>query len=246
MFEIKFVYYYHNNQLELIIMSSNIIKFPRTKHLINLGGASRDDLIMTDKDVKEMLNNNVIVEEKVDGANMGISIIDGNICVQNRSHYVSSSYHPQFKLLNMWIEIHENELKQIIPQDSILFGEWLYACHSINYQSLPDYFLAYDLFDIKTTSFVSRDVLKNLLKGTTIFQVPVLFNGKITKEELLKLVGAKSKFFDGENEGVYIRVCKDGKTTHRAKIVRKNFIVGDEFWSKKGIVKNGLIKNTFQ
>lgn len=46
MFKIKFVYYYHNYQL-------------------------RDNLIMADKDVKEILNNNVIVEEKVDGANMG-------------------------------------------------------------------------------------------------------------------------------------------------------------------------------
>lgn len=51
-------------------------KFPRTTHILNLGSATRDDLVLDAKDVRRLLVNNVIIEEKIDGANLGISITE--------------------------------------------------------------------------------------------------------------------------------------------------------------------------
>ena len=46
-------------------------KFPRTRHVLNLGAATRDDLVMTNQEVTmTWLNNEILVEEKIDGANM--------------------------------------------------------------------------------------------------------------------------------------------------------------------------------
>ena len=42
---------------------------------------------------------------------------------------------------------------------TILFGEWLYAQHSISYSNLPDYFLAFDLYNKKKKLFYNRDIL---------------------------------------------------------------------------------------
>ena len=94
----------------------------------------------------------VVVEEKVDGANLGISInAQWRLRVQNRS--TRSSTHKQFSTLDAWLEAHSSALFQVMePERHVLFGEWLYAKHSIHYTRLPDYFLAFDLYDWRTGS----------------------------------------------------------------------------------------------
>lgn len=120
----------------------SLIKFPRTKHLTNLGAMARDDLLADMETIKYILSSEVVVEEKIDGANMGFSLDPqtGKILVQNRSHYVSSTSHHQFKKLDQWVETHKDGLLKLLDGGkNILYGEWLYATHSIPYTSLPDY-----------------------------------------------------------------------------------------------------------
>ena len=141
-----------------------LIKFPRTKHLMNIGAATRDDLIMTQAEVKYFLSKNIVIEEKIDGANLGISIRDHKLVCQNRSHFVNSSYHPQFKYLEKWLNEHSIDLWKVLENEKnpaennryILYGEWVYAKHSIHYKSLPDWFIAFDLFDRIENKFWSR------------------------------------------------------------------------------------------
>ena len=52
-----------------------LVKFPRTRQVLSLGGATGDDLIMTDREMEEQfLHKKLYVEEKIDGANMSLSI----------------------------------------------------------------------------------------------------------------------------------------------------------------------------
>ena len=61
------------------------IPFPRTKHFHNLGGATRDDLLLDKKAIDGFLNQmDIYLEEKIDGANMGLSIQNYAIVAQNR------------------------------------------------------------------------------------------------------------------------------------------------------------------
>ena len=49
-------------------------KFPSTPHLALLGGVGvRDDKVMSEFERCEFLRHELVVEEKVDGANLGIS-----------------------------------------------------------------------------------------------------------------------------------------------------------------------------
>jgi atypical dual specificity phosphatase len=62
---------------------------------------------MDKKELLPFLKNKISVEEKVDGANLGISITkDYKVIFQNRSHYVSSSTATQWKLLDDWVANH--------------------------------------------------------------------------------------------------------------------------------------------
>lgn len=231
-----------------------IHKFPRTRHLFNIGSASRDDLILSSSDAQAFLqasdsSTTIVVEEKVDGANLGISFdSSGAFKVQNRSHYVNSKSHAQFKKLGKWLDDHYEGLSAVLdstnsqPGRWIIYGEWLFAKHSIHYTTLPDLFLAFDLFDIETGTFLSREALSERLRGTNIHQVARLEVEKPDEQSLLDLVRTqKSSFYDGVIEGVYLRRQRDGKTIDRAKIVRSDFIAGDEHWNRRGVVPNTVL-----
>lgn len=220
----------------------NIIKFPRTKHMHNLGSATRDDLLLDKSAIDRFMGREIYVEEKIDGANMGLSIKDYKIVAQNRSHYVNSSYHTQFKLLDKWISDHMSDLWQILEDESkILYGEWVYAQHSIHYTALPDYFIAFDLYDKHEKRFYSRERLENILDGTDIKLVPLMYRGIFNDvSDLVKMVNTPSKFYNGPIEGVYVRRCNERWLEDRTKIVRHDFLSGNEHWSKGIITPNKL------
>lgn len=228
-----------------------IHKFPRTRHLFNIGSASRDDLILSSSDAEAFLQpsdplTTVVVEEKVDGANLGISLDSSGVFkVQNRSHYVNSKSHAQFKKLDKWLEDHYEDLSTALDTKGsqygrwILYGEWLFAKHSIHYTNLSDLFLAFDLFDTKTKCFLSREALSERLQGTNIHQVKEIEVEKADEQSLLHIVRSRqSSYYEGVVEGVYLRRQKDGKTIDRAKIVRSDFIAGDEHWNRRGVTPN--------
>jgi hypothetical protein len=226
-------------------IDTRFFKFPRTRHLFNLGSATRDDLLLTPVEQKEFLNCKVYVEEKVDGANLGISIDPDTYGVQfqNRSHFVTSNYHKQFEKLDTWLGKNSIGLFEIIePGRHILFGEWLYMKHSINYVNLPGYFVAFDLYDRKEKKFYSRNRLEELLSKANIPIVPLLEHCEFKKlDELVKIAKTtESSFYDGFIEGVYVKKSDDMWVTKRGKIVRSDFIIGNKFWSKGIHVINGI------
>ncbi|KAF8971833.1 hypothetical protein BDZ97DRAFT_1901496 [Flammula alnicola] len=229
-----------------------IYKFPRTPHLLNLGAATPDD-VHADTTSFVNVSGHVIVTEKIDGANMGFSLSSdrSRILVQNRSHYVNSSTHEQFKKLGLWIERHEEELRIILDRDPyfperyILYGEWMYATHSIPYTRLPDYFIAYDLFDRSTQTWLETKALHGLLDGTSIPSVPVLHEGNMpTDAELLGMIQGQSAFYDGRVEGVYVKVEVNSRVKLRGKVVRSDFIAGNEHWTQGGLRANTLQLDT--
>ncbi|KAL0951960.1 hypothetical protein HGRIS_008611 [Hohenbuehelia grisea] len=224
-----------------------LYKFPRTAHLLNLGAATGDDLHYSLSYVFNVPGN-VVITEKVDGANMGLSLAEdrSTIVVQNRSHYVNSATHEQFKKLGAWLERHDDELRAILDRDEyfaeryILFGEWVYATHSIPYTHLSDRFIAFDLYDRSTRTFVDTRTLAALLAPTSIAMVPVLHEGPMPSEaELRTMVQRTSQFWEGRIEGVYVKVERDGRVVERGKVVRGDFITGNEHWTKGNLRVNG-------
>ena len=222
-----------------------IMKFPRTKHLANLGSMSRDDLIFDSIELEKFMKMLLTVEEKIDGANMGLFLDeDGNIRAQNRSHFVNSSYHSQFKLLDKWILDHTNDLMLIFEKGNyIVFGEWVYMKHSINYTRLPDYFLIYDIYNRDNGDFLARNTLVELTKDTGLYIVPLIFEGKTTLDKLKEIcVQTQSQFCDDQIEGIYVRAYENNILKYRGKIVRPNFICGDVHWTKGKYTINTLAR----
>ena len=231
--------------------SLGLFKFPRTHHVLNTGGSavSRDDLVMPKSEASSFFDGKtfVVAEEKVDGANLGFSLTrDHTILCQNRSHYINPQSHTQFRPLAGWLEQHSWALCQLLePEHEILFGEWLVARHSVAYTKLPAYFMAFDIFDKRTRSFVTVEERDRRLLGLGIPSVRTLVKRTFSSEDdLLSLLEERSAYTDGKYvEGAYLRIEGDGKCIQRGKIVRPDFVqhIDDRgHWINAQVVKNGV------
>jgi RNA ligase-like protein len=220
------------------------VRFPRTPHLAWLGpGQPRDDKVLTPSEARELLAHDVIVEEKVDGANVGFSVDDeGTLRVQNRGSYVlPDSSHPQFKPLSRWLAPRRHALVDALGPDLILFGEWCYATHSVRYTRLPDWLLAFDVYDRSRQLFwnvVRRD---QLAKHLDIAIVPRIASGRFDLADLVALLGP-SKVGAGPAEGLYVRREEGDRLVARAKLARPEFVqaIGTH-WSR-GPLRTNLLK----
>lgn len=238
-------------------MTEHIVKFPRTPHLEGSRrqiGDDEVDLVPFDA----IRGQQVVVEEKLDGANVGISFgSHGEMRLQSRGHYLGGGARErQFALLKTWAPIHHAELQTALGTRYILYGEWLYALHRIFYDALPHYLFALDVLDTASGAFLSAERRCALLAELCIPSPPVLFEGPTRSPEQLAALIGRSVFKTecwrsriGETgladpsdlmEGLYLRVERDGVVVDRYKYVRPTFRAALDDWDKRPIRANQL------
>ena len=84
----------------------------------------------------------------LNGSNVGISIpADGRLQAQNRGHYLHAPFHGQFTRLGDWLAVHEDAMFDALGEHLVAFGEWCAARHSLDYASLPDWWMLFDIYD---------------------------------------------------------------------------------------------------
>ena len=223
-------------------MTEGFFRFPRTPHIAWLGeGTPRDDKLLSFVEVQDLLASELVVEEKLDGANLGISVgPDGDLRAQNRGQYLIPPYTGQFEALGAWIGAREDALFDALGENLILFGEWCAARHSVPYESLPDWLLVFDCYDRAAGRFWSTGRRDALATSLGLPVAPGLLHGRATLADLKSLVAsALSRFRDGPMEGIVIRVESADWLTARAKLVRAGFTQSiGEHWSRRGIQWN--------
>ncbi len=222
-------------------MTEDFVKFPHTPHLVWLGNQSpRADKVLPPSEVADLLSDAVVVEEKVDGANLGLSVgPDGLVRAQNRGNWLKRGSHAQFDAFWAWLDQWQTDLSETLGDHLMLFGEWCLAVHSVRYNALPDWFLGFDVYDRSTGRF--WDVLRRdaLINDLGLAGVPRLAKGRFSVAELRNMLSQPSKLGGDSLEGIYIRADENGWLKARAKIVRFEFVQTiDEHWSRGPIKRN--------
>ena len=223
-------------------MMTDFFRFPQTPHIAWLGeGSPRDDKVLAPSEVEALLAGEVLVEEKLDGANLGISWgADERLYAQNRGQYLNEPYAGQFSRLTAWFGQHQWGLREHLPAGLILFGEWCAAKHSLDYQSLPDWLVVFDVYDRETQKFWS-DTRRNALAASLgLPTVPVIHRGPATFDGLMTLLQeSASRYRDGAPEGIVIRQQSADWCEARAKLVRAEFTQNiGEHWRGRAIEWN--------
>lgn len=221
---------------------SDFFRFPHTPHLAWLGGGDpRDDKVLSPPDAAALLAGPVWVEEKLDGANLGLSVApDGSLRAQNRGQYLTKPYSGQFSRLAGWLGMHDWQWRDRLARNLILFGEWCAAVHSLDYTELPDWFLLFDVYDRDAQHFWSAERRNALAGSLGLSPVPLLHDGKADQRQLTRLLNnSRSRFRDGPLEGLVIRRDSADWCESRAKLVRAEFTqVISEHWRSRAIQWN--------
>ena len=220
------------------------VRFPRTPHLAWLGvRGPRDDKVSSQAEAQAILAGKVVVEEKLDGANLGISVgSTDTIQVQNRSQYITAPYSGQFARLASWLAPREDILAGALSDNLVLFGEWCTARHSLDYAELPDWFLAFDIYDREESRFWNVARRDDFVRKLGLCSVPTIFAGLTTLEQLSVLVLQEhSRFRSGSLEGIIVRRESGEWLESRGKLVHPDFTQSiTEHWIRRGIEWNRL------
>jgi hypothetical protein len=168
---------------------SDIHKYPRTQHLEG-SRLQAGDSDLAQVPLEALRGQYCVVEEKLDGANSGIALDDdGRLRLQSRGHaLVGGAREKHWDLFKRWGRAHTAALADLVSGGRTMYGEWLYAKHTIFYDRLPHYFMEFDIRDA-AGAFWSTERRRAHLAGSPVVSVPVLWEGVVTRpRELPELV----------------------------------------------------------
>jgi hypothetical protein len=249
---------------------TGIEKYPRTPH-IQGSRLQPGDEDLTAIPLRELASLPLVIEEKLDGANSAISFTpEGELRLQSRGHYLTGGpAERQFDLFKSWATRHQAALYEAVRARYVIYGEWLYAKHTIFYDALPHYFLEFDVWDREARLFLSTPARASLLKGLPIASVPVLAAGSfqtlahLIGHSTFKTANCASRFAShchalaysvekalsetdssAQMEGLYLKWEEDGEVKGRFKYVRPSFLTkvidSGSHWHDRPIIPNLL------
>lgn len=224
--------------------NTEFFRFPHTPHILWLGkDEPRDDKLLSNAERDALLAGEVVVEEKLDGANLGISLApDGQLQVQNRGQYLIKPYAGQFSRLDAWLAIHQAQIEAHLAPHLMLFGEWCAARHTLDYAALPDWFMLFDVYDREQQRFYATPQRNALAEKIGLRTVPQVLQGRVTLAQLTALLASQSSHYRaGPLEGMVIRRESGLWCEQRAKLVRADFTQSiAEHWRNRRIEWNQL------
>jgi len=234
-------------------MIPRIRKYPRTPHLQG-SRLQPGDEDLASVPFGSLAGRHVVVVEKMDGANAAISFDpDGRLLLQSRGHYLAGGPRERhFDPFKQWASAHAGILWETLGARYVLYGEWLYAKHTIYYDRLTHYFLEFDILDTAHDQFLDTPRRLALLAGTPVRSVLVLHAGVLDSQRALGRLLGRSRFIGPQHldrlrgrceelgidqeralaetdadvamEGLYLKVEEGGMVCERYKYVRASFL----------------------
>ena len=234
-------------------MDYSIIKYPRTPH-IEGSRLQPGDEDLSQRAFSEITGRHIVIEEKIDGANSAVSFNDeGELLLQSRGHYLTGGYRERhFNLFKQWATIQRDALFSVLGSRYVMYGEWLYAKHTIYYDALPHYFMEFDILDRQTDRFLDTPARRAMTARMPVCSAAVLAEGAFHRmEDVLQYLG-DSNYITADHiehlraaalregldpdricretdhrrtmEGLYIKVEEGGAVVDRMKFVRATFL----------------------
>lgn len=202
-------------------------KYNRTYHLPFSPGTTNDDRISNSVD--SLLDIDIIITEKMDGGNTGIT--RGGVYARSHAAYTESSWSREVR------QIHSS-IKNSIDEGVFIFGENMEGIHSIEYSNLKSYFYIFGVRD--NNIWIPWSAVEEYSYLLDIPTVPVLFKGVFTAEKELRdkveSLCKEPSELGGIREGIVIRNAEmfhnDDFSENLMKWVRKDHVTTDDHWTR--------------
>ncbi len=222
----------------------DFFRFPHTPHIAWLAtGAPRDDKVLSPAEAEDILSGPVVLEEKLDGANLGFSVSpDGVLARRTGASTCPALPRPVRPPGPLAGRARRQALRRPGHAPGGL-GEWCAARHSLDYATLPDWWMLFDVYDRQEQRFWST-TRRNAWAAEMGFKtVPRLYTGEVTLDQLRDWVHAHdSQFRQGHLEGIVVRRENADWLENRAKLVRADFTQTIEaHWKSRALEWNRVV-----
>jgi hypothetical protein len=134
-------------------------------------------------------HDKIIVQEKLDGSNVGVTKVDGQIFPLVRAGYVAdtSPYRQHWEFAN-WVYQNQDRFSVVLQDGERLVGEWLMQAHGTRYELFHEPFVAFDLMiGTKRTPF--DDFLSRVSVGEFVTPKIIHQGSPISVEDTLEKLG---------------------------------------------------------
>lgn len=192
--------------------------YPRIPYLWSAVSASSDDRVLLPGERREWLTQDVVVEEKLDGANVSVWW-DGDVPrTASRGGSGAMDRAGQLGPLRARVFSDIERFRELLDGGRVLYAEWLWLAHSVHYDRLPDPLVALDVW-YPGHGFASTGERDRYCAGAGIPVPPLLFRGVLETESALRSLLGPSAFGAAQMEGAVLRRA-DGR---RCKVVADGF-----------------------
>lgn len=203
-------------------------KYPRTLHHPRSLSISSDDKVISKDDLSNLLGEEVVVTEKMDGENSTI-YPDG----YTHARSIDSKYHSSRTILKSLAAT----VGYLIPEDLRICAENLYARHSIAYDNLQSFVMAFSVW--RGDTCLSWDEAEELLNDIGIPTVNVVYRGVLTESIIESLWESVDT---SVSEGLVFRysgeIALKDFSKKVFKMVRSNHVTTDSHWMSQEVIPN--------
>lgn len=205
-------------------------KYPRTPHLPWSPGATKDDIYQGD--LSHFEGKTVVVTEKMDGENTTLY----SDYVHARS--IDSRFHPS----RTWVKALQAKIGYRIPIGWRICGENLYARHSIAYDALTSYFMAFSAWNDRNEC-LSWQESKLFFEQLGLETPKELYLG-LWCEETIRNIDLDIEHQEGYVVRIADRFHFNEFPQCVSKWVRTDHVVTDQHWMHAEVITNGLKDTT--
>ncbi len=206
--------------------------YPRIPHLA-VGRGTRDDLFLDAAAASDLLGSEVVVEEKLDGANVVIWFDESDtVKCAPRGGPDAMDRAGQVGPLRAWLALHEMRLRSGLPWWPAVYAEWMLLAHSVRYTALPSYLVVLDLWD-PNRGFAGVDERDAWCEAAGLVSPPRLWTGAPGSVAFIERLIGTSVWGSEAAEGVVVRRLDVG-VPRMAKLLRADFRrLQDKSWRSR-------------
>jgi hypothetical protein len=162
----------------------------------------------------------IIVQEKLDGSNVAVAKVNGEILALTRAGYLATtSPYEQHHYFAAWVKDNEKRFVYLLNEKERLSGEWLALAHGTRYKLPHEPFVAFDLI----TGVKRLNYLDFTVRATNqLFVTPKLLHigGPFSIEQAMKAVEISGHGAIDEVEGAIWRVERKDEVDFLTKFVK--------------------------
>lgn len=197
--------------------------YPRVPHLARTQGTTRDDVVLTDDERDELLAGPVLLEEKVDGANVMLWLEDGVLQVASRGGAGAMDRGGQLGPLRAWMGPRSDALRTLLQDGRVLYGEWLWRRHTVHYSRLTDWFFGLDVLE-RDGTWLDLDARDRVLAESGVEGPPRIAGPGSWTLDALTQITRVSSLGDQHAEGLVVRRAPgNGARVRVAKLLAPSF-----------------------